>query len=143
MNEDARHDSQATSAADDGSRGEDGPPQIPALEWAAAAVGTLVLLAAFAMLAREGLKESEPVRFEAEVTAAETREGQTYVRLTVRNAGGKPAAEVTLTASAAGESRDLSVDFLPGGSERVVGLVLPAGVAAEQVAVTFNGWAEP
>ena len=119
------------------------PPQIPALEWAAAAVGAALLVAAFGVLAREGLKESEPVRFEAEVTSAEGRGGRTYAEVTVRNAGGKPAADVRLEASAAGQTRELTVEFLPGGSERVVGVVLPGGVRGEDVGVTFLSWTEP
>ena len=127
--------------ADDETGG--GRPKIPALEWVLAGVGAVVLLAAFGVLAREGLKESDPVRFGAEVTSLAVRDGHAYAEVTVRNLGGKPAADVMLEAAAAGEVREVTVPFLPGGSERVVGVVLPGGVGPGDVSVTFLTWTEP
>ncbi len=108
-----------------------GPPvtrATPLLEWIAAAVGLVLILAVLGVIAAEVLRgdQSEP-RFEVRTLAVEPAGDGYRVHIAVTNRGDKPAAAVVVAGVLTGpggetETAEATFDFLADHSRREGGL---------------------
>ena len=102
---------------------------VPALEWAAAAVGLLVALLLLGIVAREAFAtrdDSVPVLTAKVERVAATAAGH-VVEVRVGNASSQAAASVqiegTLGEGAGEETSSATIDYVPGRSEAKAGLI--------------------
>jgi uncharacterized protein (TIGR02588 family) len=98
------------------------------LETAATIVSALLVLAIVAFLAREAVRGEPPAAFEVRLgePRAAAGAGAAHLPVTVRNTGGRSAADVRIVVeSGAGEpAGELTLDWLPAHSTRTGWLVL-------------------
>jgi uncharacterized protein (TIGR02588 family) len=122
---------------------------IPAAEWVVAALGALLLLGAIAYLGLEAARgPGRPPDVVLAVDTVTPGRGGWHVRVRASNRGDETAADVgvrgTLTAPhAAPLVREATVDYLPGRSERRVGLVFPTDPRAGTLRLEVLGHREP
>lgn len=122
---------------------------VPPAEWAVAALGALLLVAALAFLTREALRG--PGRPPDIVLTADTvvaGRGGWLVRVRARNVGDETAAEVTVRGTLAlpnGEvtERDAALGYVPAGSARAGGLVFPADPRRGRLTLEVVGHQRP
>ena len=135
-----------TVAHQDGRRpGHDIPPA----EWAAAAMGLLIVLAALALLLVEAVRGSEsPPHIRVSVLAVEAQEGGYLVRLHVTNRGGTTAAQLVVEGALTpreGETQrsQVTLDYVPARSMRGAGLFFKTDPNKGQLEVRAIGYQEP
>lgn len=112
-------------------RGAPRQAEIPAAEWAVAALGVALLAGALVVLGRAAIAGSDrPAEVTVAVDTVVAGRGGWLVRFRAENAGDATAADLTVrgvVAGAAGDSvvREARVDYLPGRSTRRGGLFFP------------------
>jgi len=119
----------------------------PWLEWAAAAVGLVLILGVVAVIGREALtaKKGPPVISVRAEKVTETASGY-VVDVTAANTGGETAAQVVIEGElVAGtpEWREATIDYLPAGSERRAGLVFGADPRTHGLKLRARSFVEP
>ena len=118
-------------------------------EWAMAALSTLLVLGAVAFLLVEGLSEQRPPAFRVEVLEVRSAGGDFIAEVRVRNIGETTAADVEIegrprgAAQARGERAAARLDYVPGGSERRVGLVFRTDPREHGVEARVVGYTMP
>lgn len=98
---------------------------IPALEWLAAAIGALTIMAIVGVLlaeARQGGGGDVP-RLEARLEAVTPVRGGHVARFVVANASGQTAAAVQVEGRLGAETASATLDYVPGHSEARGGLM--------------------
>jgi uncharacterized protein (TIGR02588 family) len=93
----------------------------PLLEWICGGVGALLFLAAVVLLVGEGMKPATPPDISGRVIGVEQVASGWRVTVEVRNAG-DAAVDVRLEVNSGGETRDMTVDFLPPQATRTGGV---------------------
>ncbi len=118
---------------------------VPALEWAAAAIGLLVLLALCAILLREvvgGNDRDVPVLSARIERVTPTPTG--YVAdILVSNRSRQTAAAVQVKGKLGDEQASATLDFVPGRSEARGGLIFKGDPGAGAVEVRVVGYELP
>ena len=119
------------------------------LEWVAALLGLVVVLAALAVLVRQAASgDGGPPVIATEVTAVE-RTGATYrVEVRVVNRGESTAAQLTIegTIDSPGgepEKSDTVIDYLPARSTRPVSLLFTRDPRRAHLAVRATSFTDP
>lgn len=98
---------------------------IPPLEWAAAAAGALIALALLFAIGREALfgnADTVPLLSAAVVGVHATPHGH-VVEVRVSNASSRTAAAVKVEGKAGSETREATIDYVPGRSQAEAGLI--------------------
>lgn len=108
------------------------------VETAATIVSGVLILAIVAFLAREAVRGDAPAAFEVRVGAPRAATDGHHVAITVRNTGGRAAAEVRVVVEDGPGARagELTLDWLPARSTHTGWLVLrapPRGTLAARV----------
>ena len=124
-----------------------GRADTPWLEWAAAAVGLVLILAAIGVIGREMVagKDGPPQISVRAGEVTETPDGY-VVEVVARNSGGETAAQVVIEGELIGgapEWREATLDYLPAGSERRAGLVFGADPRTHGLKLRAKGFVEP
>lgn len=125
-------------------------PPTPALEWAMAALGLVLLLGVIAVLLADafgGRNGAPPAIAVNNLGVVRTPAGW-VVEFEARNASRRPAAEVPVTGvlSAGGvelERRTATLDYLPGGGVSRGGLVFRNEPAGGTLELSADGYREP
>lgn len=86
--------------------------ETPLLEWICGGIGALLFLGLIALLAGEGMKPPTPPDISGRVTGVERRESRWFVAIELRNAG-EAASDVQIEVISGGETREMTLDFLP------------------------------
>lgn len=123
--------------------------RIPRLEWAAAAVGAVLLVGTLAFLVREALVSEErpgPVAFS--VRQVRPLGPGFLVELEARNTGDATYAELEVEGTLRGrggreERATVTFDYLPGRSSREGGLFFRSDPAQGELEVTAKGFRRP
>lgn len=89
---------------------DDGGTQL--LEWICGAIGAVLFLGLIVLLVGEGMKTPTPPDISGRVAGVERRESRWFVAIEVRNAG-EAASDVQIEVISGGETRAMTVDFLP------------------------------
>lgn len=107
------------------------------VEWIIGAASALGLVALIGYLAITALSETDgPPIFETVVDEVLAADGAWHVRVTLRNAGDKTAADVTLKGTASdGEESDVTFDYVPAGSTRKGALLFDAEPSGLELSV--------
>ena len=98
---------------------------IPPLEWAAAALGALITVALLFSIGSEavfGNSDAVPV-LSAEVIGVHATPHGHVVEVRVSNASARTGAAVTIEGTAGGETREATIDYVPGRSRAEAGLI--------------------
>ncbi len=119
----------------------------PWLEWAAAAVGLVLVLAAVFVIGREAVagKPGPPQITVRAERVTETPSGF-VVDVVATNSGGETAAAVVIEGELIGgtpEWREATLDYLPAGSERRAGLVFGSDPRTHGLKLRAKGFVEP
>jgi uncharacterized protein (TIGR02588 family) len=119
-----------------------GPPPAPALlEWAMGALGLLLVLAALAVVAVEGLRADEPARLEARIDEVRPAGARWLAEIEVRNLGGETAASVEVEGRLGAETAHATVDYVPAHGRERVTLAFDADPRA--AVISISGWSKP
>ncbi len=125
------------------------PPRggTPWLEWAAAAVGLVLILGCVGVIGREALtRKKGPPEISVRVEkVTETPTGY-VVDVVAANTGGETAAQVVIEGeliAGTPEWREATIDYLPAGSERRAGLVFGADPRTHGLKLRAKGFIEP
>lgn len=122
----------------------------PALEWVSAAAGLLIALAMVGTILAEGVRGTDdPVPLLAVTAQSVTPAAQNHV-VTVRvtNESGRTAAAVQIEGvlkrgAEEVESSIATIDYVPGHSEAMGGLVFTADPRAHQLELRVTGYEHP
>ena len=102
-----------------------GRDAIPPLEWAAAAAGALIAIALLFAIGREALfanSDAVPV-LSAEVIGVHRTPHGHVVEVRVSNASSRTGAGVRIEGKAGSETREATIDYVPGRSQAEAGLI--------------------
>lgn len=120
---------------------------ISPLQWAASAVGALLLVAVVGFLLAEAAGEDTGPAVTVDVQEIVRTAGGYRVDVRVRNDGGQAAAAVVvrgeLVADTMRETSDFTLDYVPAHSEREGGLFFTADPRAGRLAVKAVGFVRP
>lgn len=123
---------------------------VPALEWAAAAIGLLVALALLAVLLREALAGGPRTlpALSAEAVRVEPGSGGHSVGILVRNVSPQTAAGVQvegvlMRGGTEVETSSATVDYVPGHSSTKAGLLFRQDPRAHQLELRVTGYELP
>ena len=129
--------------------GGTGPSKMPLWEKALAAIGLALLVAILAFLVYRGVAgpDSPPEITTRPLNVTAQREGY-LVRVEVRNSGGSTAAQVKVSGvlrrgSEEVETREATLDYVPQGSRRELGLFFTQDPRQFELEVYPEGYAEP
>jgi uncharacterized protein (TIGR02588 family) len=121
--------------------------EIPALEWAAAAVGAVLLVATIAFLLREAARPGEPGPVAFRVVSVRPVSPGFLVEFEARNEGGKAYAELevegTLRSGGGEERARATLDYLPRRSTRRGGFFFEGDPRQGEVEIVAKGFREP
>lgn len=121
--------------------------EIPALEWAAAAVGLAMLVAALGFLLREAVRPADPGPVAFRVVAVRPVGTGFLVEFEARNDGGKAYAELevegTLRSAGREEHARATLDYLPRQSTRRGGFFFRSDPRDGMVEIAAKGFREP
>jgi uncharacterized protein (TIGR02588 family) len=126
-----------------------GPPvEIPALEWAAAALGAVLLVAALGFMLREAALPAEPGPVEFRVLAVRPVGAAFLVEFEARNDGGTAYAELEVEGTVRGasgleERAHATLDYLPRRSSRRGGFFFRSDPRDGEVEIVAKGFREP
>ena len=98
---------------------------IPPLEWAAAAAGALIALALLFAIGREALlgnADAVPL-LSAEVVRVHATAHGHVVEVRVSNASSRTGAAVKIEGKVGDETREATIDYVPGRSQAEAGLI--------------------
>jgi uncharacterized protein (TIGR02588 family) len=129
--------------------GERSRDEIPALEWAAAILGALLLVAAVVFLLREATKPSHPGPIVFRVVAVRPVDPGFVVEFEARNRGGAAYAELLVEATLRGaggggeERAHATLDYLPRGSARRGGFFFRGDPRSGALEIAARGYREP
>jgi len=125
------------------------PPPTPLVEWLAAAVGLILVVATLVLIASEALM-ADPSPPQVEVRAVEIRSSGPgfLVVVEARNVGGSPAAGVLVEGElergdAPPETAEANFDFIPDHSARRGGLFFQTDPRQGRLALRAKGYSEP
>lgn len=118
---------------------------IPRLEWLVAAVGILLVVGNFGYLGWRAAQEKTPPSFVAEIASVVPTDHGFLVRVSVKNDGGTPVADLRLIAMFSGteQSSEIMIDYLPSNSSRTAGFLTNSPVNADDVTFHFKSFTEP
>ena len=122
--------------------------ETPLLEWCAAAVGALLLLATIGFLAWDTVS-GRGLPPDLRVTSGEvsSTSGGYLVEFRVDNTGDRPAAQVEvegrLRAGGGEETASTTFDYVPPGSGRSGGLVFGSDPRHGRLTLSAKGYADP
>ena len=111
---------------------------VPPLEWAAAAAGALIALALLFAIGREaafGNADAVPILSARPIGIHATPHGH-VVQVEVSNESSRTGAAVKIEGKAGGETREATIDYVPGRSRAEVGLIFkrrPQGLTIDVV----------
>ena len=125
-------------------RAQDKDP-VPALEWAAAAIGLLAALALLGILGREAMSGSpdEVPILETRLVAIESTPAGHVVQFEVANRSGQTAAAVQVKGVAGDEESDAEIDYVPGRSQARGGLLFRDDPRGQEIEIRVTGFQEP
>ena len=111
---------------------------IPALEWIAAALGLLVILAFLAVLATDAVRSGDDdlPQLSARIENVSAVPGGYVAQIAVANGSGQTAASVQVEGKLGDEVASATIDYVPGHSEAKGGLMFkgdPRGGAEVKV----------
>jgi uncharacterized protein (TIGR02588 family) len=114
-------------------------------EWVAAALGALLVAAALAVLLRSAsVQGGDPVpRLAVLIDSVIPYDAGFIVRFRVRNEGGQTAARVLVRGVVGAEESEMSLDFVPGRSERRGGLLFTRDPRQQPLVIRAVGYDEP
>lgn len=125
------------------------PPTTPLIEWLAAAVGLILVVATIVLIASEAFM-ADPSPPQVEVRALEIRSSGPgfLVVVEARNVGGSPAAGVLVEGElergdAPPETAEANFDFIPDHSARRGGLFFETDPRLGRLALRAKGYSEP
>ena len=115
-----------------------GHDPVPALEWAAAALGGLIALALLTIIGREALIGSgdKVPLLRAEVMRVVPTPAGHVVEVRVSNESSRSAAQVQIEGEHGNETRIATIDYVPGRSEVEAGLIFEQAPRGPRVRVT-------
>jgi uncharacterized protein (TIGR02588 family) len=130
--------------------GEPAEPGIPALEWIAAAVGLLLIVAMLGVIGWEATKGHGEKPPAVEVVAEKVIgvAGGYVVEVALRNRSPATAAGVVVEGvltggDAAPETSTVTIDYVPGGSTRRAGLIFTKDPRLGDLKLRALGYTEP
>ena len=124
-------------------------PHTPLVEWVAAGVSSVLVLAMLGYTLREALTEpSGPPALSVHADSVVPTAGRYLVMFTVRNEGGETAAAVTvhgalLRGDSVLEESDASVDYVPIGGFRIGGVAFTADPGRDSLELRVGGFQTP
>jgi uncharacterized protein (TIGR02588 family) len=131
----------------------DGSPRanhdIPPAEWAAAAVGLMIVLTILGFLLMKAVQDSEsPPDISIKVVGIEAQQGKYLVRLQVFNNGGSTAAQVAVEGTVEPQNSEiqrsqLTLDYVPAHSKRGAGLFFTTDPMKARLEVRAVGYQTP
>jgi uncharacterized protein (TIGR02588 family) len=119
------------------------------LEWVAALLGLVVVLAALVVLVHQALLGGDgPPVIATEVTAVERGGGSYRVEVRVVNRGGRTAAQLKIEGTIEGpggvpETSDTVIDYLPAHSTQPINLLFTRDPRRAQLAVRVVSFTDP
>ncbi len=122
---------------------------IPRSEWATAAVGLVIVVAILAALAHRAVFTADtPPKITITVLAIEAQQSGYLVRTRVTNGGTMTAAQVVIEGVVTIESEreersQVTIDYVPAGSERIAGLMFSMDPRRGQLQVRTVGFQDP
>lgn len=119
-----------------------GDGDTPLLEWISGGIGALLFLAAILLLAGEGMKPPAPPEISGRVLRVEQRESRWFVTIELNNAG-DAATDVNIEVTSGGETRDLTVDFLPTQAIATGGVYFDQRPVSGSIRVAVTGYLAP
>ena len=123
--------------------------EVPAWEWIVAATGSLLILLMIGLLAWEGAAASpRPPLIELQVKRTVPHGSGELVMVEVHNRGGEVAADLKVRGSVTSgsnllEVREVTIDFVPRDSRKVIGLFFSQPTASHQLRLEPVGFVEP
>jgi uncharacterized protein (TIGR02588 family) len=124
-------------------------PEIPALEWATAIAGAILLAGALAFMVRQALvSDGEPGPVTFVVKEVRSVGSGFLVEVEARNRGGATYAELEVEgtlrdASGSAERATVRIDYLPPGSAREAGLFFRSDPARGRLELAPKGFRAP
>jgi uncharacterized protein (TIGR02588 family) len=124
-------------------------PHTPLVEWVAAGISSVLVLAMLGYTLREALTgPSGPPSLSVHVDSVVPTAGHYLVMFTVRNEGGETAAAVTvhgalLRGDSTLEESDASVDYVPIGGFRIGGVAFTADPQRDSLELRVGGFQAP
>jgi uncharacterized protein (TIGR02588 family) len=121
----------------------------PAIEWAVAAVGLLLVAGSIGVLVYEALTQNDaPPAIVVEVDRIHSTEGGYLVLLRVRNTGGQTAEGLVVEGELRQGDRtversETTIDYAPAHSERKGGLFFTRDPSAHEIHLRPLGFEEP
>ena len=125
------------------------PQDVPATEWAAALIGVIIISAALIALLYEGAgRSASPPQIRISVLSVEPRERGYLVQMRVANTGTSTAAQLVVEGTlipgvGQEENRQITIDYVPGGSERRAGLFFTSDPNKGQLEIVAVGYQDP
>jgi uncharacterized protein (TIGR02588 family) len=125
------------------------PPRTPLLEWIAAAIGLVVVLATLALVSSEALRaDTSPPAVMVQNLGARRTEAGWVLQVRADNRGGSPAAQVRVTGELTPpggmmETAEATFDFVPDHSARDGGLFFSSDPAHGKLVLRATGYADP
>ena len=122
---------------------------IPIVEWAAAALGLIIVLAAIASLLFQAIRGSgSPPQIDVSVLTVEAQQGAYLVRIRVANTGGSAAAQLVVEGALKpqeGEAQrsQITLDYVPARSQRHAGLLFTSDPNKGKLQVRAIGYQDP
>ena len=122
---------------------------IPALEWAAAGIGALLLAGALGLLVRQAfIADPTPRSVALEVKAVRALDAGFLVQFEAHNTGSRTYAELEIEGtlrdrSGRTERATATLDYLPGGSSREAGLFFGSDPALGELHLAPKGFRAP
>jgi uncharacterized protein (TIGR02588 family) len=122
--------------------------KVPVWEWIVALAGLLLLAFVFVILGREAMESSDsPPAIELRLQKRVSHGTGELVLIEVHNRGGQTAADLkvrgTLGADRNAETREVTIDYVPRHSRKVVGLFFSQPVADQSLRLEPVGFVEP
>jgi uncharacterized protein (TIGR02588 family) len=124
-------------------------PHTPLVEWLAAGVSAVLVLAILGYTLREALTgPNGPPSLTVQADSVVPTAGHYLVMFTVRNDGGETAAAVTVHGAlqrgdSTLEESDASVDYVPIGGYRVGGVAFTADPRRDSLSLRVGGFETP
>ncbi len=121
----------------------------PLLEWVAAGVGLILILATLGVIGAEALRaDKTPPRFSIRALEVTPTTGGFLMRIEVRNTGGSPAAGVVVegqldAAGAESETVETTFDLVADHSSREGGLYFERDPRQGQVTLRAKSYVDP